>query len=83
MYIIYTHTHNWAIKKDEIFAICNNMDGPGGYYAKRNNTKKTNVIWYHLCVGSKDKQISECNKKETDSHIESELVVTSRESEVG
>ena len=52
------------------------MDGPRGYYAKRNNTKKTNVIWYHLYVGSKNKQTSECNKKETDSQIESELVVS-------
>ena len=30
---------------------CNNMDEPGGHYAKRNKPK-TNTAWYHLCVES-------------------------------
>ena len=41
---IYTHTHTHththtqeyysAVKKERTFAICCNMDGPGGYYVK-------------------------------------------------
>ena len=35
--ILYTHTH-WNIShiKEWNFAICNNMDGPGGYYVMLN-----------------------------------------------
>ena len=32
MWNTYTTEYYSAIKKNENFAICNNMDGPGGYY---------------------------------------------------
>ena len=35
-------------------AICNTMNGPCGHYAKWNKSK-TNIIWSHLCVESKNK----------------------------
>ena len=38
-------------------AICDNMDGPRGYYAKWNKSdrERQNTIWFHLCVESKNK----------------------------
>ena len=43
-----------VIKKKWDFAICNNMDGPGGYYAKRNKSdREKQVLLYHLYVESK------------------------------
>ena len=33
MWYMYTMEYYSAIKKNENFAICNNMDGPRGYYA--------------------------------------------------
>ena len=37
-----------AIKKNEIWnlATCNNMDGPGGYYAKLNKADRERQILY-------------------------------------
>ena len=38
-------------KKEWKFAICSNMDGLGGYYAKWNKSdRQTNAVWYHLYV---------------------------------
>ena len=37
-------------KKEQNFAICSNMDGPGGHYAK--SQRKINTVWYHLHVES-------------------------------
>ena len=59
-----SHKNEWN------FAICNNMEGLGGYYVNEINQRKTNTVHYHLYVESKNlKQISEYNKKETDSQI--------------
>ena len=40
-------------KKNEIIAICNNMDGLEEYYAKWNKLDKDKCVWYPLCVESK------------------------------
>ena len=37
-----------AIKNEWDLAICNNMDGPGGYYAKWNNREMTEKSKYHM-----------------------------------
>ena len=48
----HTHTHIYimeyysAIKNEWNFAICNNMDGPGGYYAKWNKSDRERQILY-------------------------------------
>ena len=43
-----------AIKKNENFAICSNVDGLGGHYAKWNKAdRKINTVWYCLYVESK------------------------------
>ena len=36
-------------------AICSSMGGPGDYHTKWSQ-RKTNFIWYHLCVESKKKK---------------------------
>ena len=39
-------------KKEWNSAICNKIDGLGGYYAKWNKSdRKTNTVWYHLTCG--------------------------------
>ena len=40
-------------KKECNFAICNNMDGLGGYYASKISQTKTNTVCYHLYMESK------------------------------
>ena len=48
---IYIHTHNRILlihKKEWNFAICNNMDGLGGYYAKWNKSDKERQILYDI-----------------------------------
>ena len=37
-----------AIKKDEIFAICNDMDGARIYYAKQNKSVREGQILYDV-----------------------------------
>ena len=53
----HTHTHNGILlshKKEWNFAICDNTDGPRGYYAKWNKAdRKRNTVWFHLYVESK------------------------------
>ena len=61
---IYTHIRRkcdiyiydkFSIKKEGNPAICDNMGGPGGYYAKWNvKHKKTNTVWSHLYAESKN-----------------------------
>ena len=50
------HIYNGIVlshKKEWNNAICNHMDGPGGYCAKWNvRQRKTNTVWYHLYVKS-------------------------------
>ena len=45
--ILLSHKKGWN------FAICNNMDGLRGYYAKWNRQREKNAVWYHLYVESK------------------------------
>lgn len=53
--ILLNHKEEWN------FPICDNLEGPKMYYAKGNITqsevrqRKTNAIWLHLCVKSKNK----------------------------
>ena len=46
---IYTHTYIYkVIKKEWNLAICDNMDGPWGHYAKWNKSAKERQIPYDL-----------------------------------
>ena len=40
-------------KKEGNFAICSNMDGLGGHYAKRNKSEKDKYCMHHLHVEAK------------------------------
>ena len=47
----HTHTHNGLLlshKKEWNFAICSNMDGLGGYYAKWNKSDRERQISYDI-----------------------------------
>ena len=79
LYILYINPL-WDIH----FAICDNTDGPGGYYAKWNvRQRKTNTVWYHLYVKSKkNNKWTNRIKHETDSWHREALVVA-REEGVG
>ena len=56
---IYTIEYYSAIKKEWNFAICSNVDGPWGHYAKWNKSDRERQILYdHLCVESKKKKNS-------------------------
>lgn len=55
----YMFTDGWMGKKDVAHtyneinsAICDNMDGPWGNYAKWNRSEKDNTTWSHLCIKS-------------------------------
>ena len=51
-------------KKEQNLPICNNMDGPGGHYAKRNKSDREKQILYDITyLESKMQQTSEYNKK--------------------
>ena len=52
MWSMYT-TDLLSYKKEWNFAICNNMVGTTGYYAKWKSQRKINAIWFHLYVWSK------------------------------
>ena len=52
----HTHTHTYkeyysAIKKEWNFAICNNMDGLGGYHAKWDKSEKDEYCMISLICG--------------------------------
>ena len=62
----HTHTHTeeyyLAIKKNENFAICNNIDGLGGYYARWNKSEKDKFCRISFTWNIKNKQIKTQNK---------------------
>ena len=67
----YTHTHNGILlnhKKEWNFALCNDIDGLGWYYAKWNKSDKDKYCMITHMWNLKSKT-SECNKKEIDSQI--------------
>ena len=58
-------------KKAYNFAICSNMDGLGGHYAKWNKLEKDKYCMISLTYEIKKiQQTSEYNKKEADSQIQ-------------
>ena len=46
MWFIYTMEYYLAMRKNEITAICNNVDGTGGYHAKRSKSLRERQISY-------------------------------------
>ena len=52
--VVYTMEYYSIIKKNKNLAICKNMGGPGGYYAKGNKSDREREILYHLYVDSKN-----------------------------
>ena len=47
----HTHTHTeeyYSAIKNEIFAICNNMDGPGEYYVRWNKSDREGQILHSI-----------------------------------
>ena len=74
------------VKKEQNFAICNNMDGLGGCYAKQNSQaeRETNTGLYHLDIESKNyNKLMNITKKNRFTDIDNKLVVTSGERGVG
>ena len=61
------------------FAICDNMDGPRAYVMNEISQARTNTIWFHLHVESKNK--TKLNKQNKKSLIETKPkgMVTRRE----
>ena len=61
-----------SIKKEHNYAICSNMDGLGGYYAKWNNSDKERKILYinYMWNLKKLQQASDYNKKAVDLQIQ-------------
>ena len=54
---IHMYTHNGILfrhKKELNFAICSDMDGLRGHYAKwaKSDRKRQNTVWYHLHMES-------------------------------
>ena len=50
----HTHTHNGILlshKKEQNFAICSNIDGLGGHYAKWNKSDRERQIMISLIYG--------------------------------
>ena len=62
----HTHTHTMeyysAIKKEQDFAICNNMDGLEGYYAKWNKSEN-NIMHDITYIWKLKKKSSKYSKK--------------------
>ena len=59
----HTHTHTeeyyLTIKKNENFAICNNIDGFGGYYAKWNKSDRERPTLYDITYYVESKKYNE------------------------
>ena len=52
------------------FAICNNMDGPGGYYVYWNKSDIEREIQYVTTYVEYKKEMNEYNKTETSSQVQ-------------
>ena len=52
MWYVYTMEYHSAIKKGGGLAICDNMDGPWGHYAKWNKLYRGRQISYDLSCGN-------------------------------
>ena len=70
-YVVYLHNRTLlSHKKEWNLAICDNMDGLRGYYAKCNKLDKDIYHMISLICGlQKTKQMNKRNKTETDSQI--------------
>ena len=84
---VHTHKHTGngiplSHKKEWNFAICNNMNGLGGYYAKWSKSEKDKYCMISLICGILKNKISEYNKTRK-THRYRALVVTSGEMEGG
>ena len=69
------HIYNvilFSRKKEQRFAICSNIDGPGGHYAKWNKSEKDKYCMIHLHVESKkyNKLMNITKKKQTYRYVE-------------
>ena len=63
--ILHSHKSVWN------FAICNNMDGLGGYYAKWNKSDRKRQLLYDITyMWNLKNQTREYNKNKADSQIQ-------------
>ena len=67
--VIYIDNGILAIKKNDFSSICNNMDGPRGYYAYWNKTEKRQIQYDITYMWNLKTKTNEYNKIETDSQI--------------
>ena len=71
------HTHNkilLSLKKEWNLVICNNMDGPRGYYLSRNKSDEDKYHKFHLYVESKKNKWT--NKTETNLQTQKKMMVS-------
>ena len=69
--ILLSHKKEWSL------AICDNMSGARGYYAKWNKSdrERTNAVWFHLYVESKRQNKWTNITKQKQSHRYREQVI--------
>ena len=81
-YILHIYLYiieNYSVIKNEINAICSNVDGPRDYYTKW-NISKTNIIWHNLYVKSKKRYKWTClQNRNRLTDIKNKLIVTKEE----
>ena len=68
--MVYIYIHNGILfrhNKEWNFAICNNMDGLGGHYAKWNKSDTERQILYIIYMWNLKNKTSKYDEKETDS----------------
>ena len=75
---IHAHTQNGVLlnhTEEQNPAICNNVDGPRGYYTKWSKSERErNTVWFHLYADS-EKKMNKHNQPETVTDTESKQVV--------